>query len=140
MWDIVKNPKKQLFAIAIAVACYWSYEVFITSHEIPVQVVEVEQRVQEPLVFQEEHYEMRIDTIEVDSDSLDQEPQVETRTRDEETYTVERHLEALPPNYIFWEMVLGHVASMLGSLVALLTPLITVFLNKKGYFKQEDSK
>jgi len=114
MWDIVKNPKKQGLIILILVLGYWSWGLFIHETDVPIEV-----RV--------ESYEIPDTTITMER-SVPELMERRSEPNDDYEYRI-----------MFWDMILGHLSSILGSIAALLTPLITVYLNKKGYFNPSEN-
>lgn len=137
MYDILKNPKKQVTVIFILIVGYWGYHLGIDQSDVPVEIIV------------EHTSEMSADTLQYES-RREFEQQVDSAPPPESS-----ELKVVPDEDIserpinrdviteyemrirFWDMIFGHLASILGSLVALLAPLITVWLNKKGYLSSE---
>lgn len=137
MWNVFREPKKQLLIISIIIVLYWSWELFYIDLSeyrelIPTQLEMVETP---PPISEERSSEGKsttVDTVLTFDESLEEHFPDRSRPHVKEDSTTVVTMEL---RLQFWDMILGHLASIITSLVALLTPLITVFLNHKGYFK-----
>lgn len=127
MLDILKNPKKQIGIIVILLIGYWTLDITILDEHIPIK----QETVQDSLVVEShpESLESREQQTEMSR------PPDSSKKSDSSSIDTDYELKIQ-----FWDMIFGHLASILGSLAALLSPLITVYLNKKGYFNPSENQ
>lgn len=118
MKDFLYNAKKQFILILTLLLLYWGWEIFIKDHG---------------------HYEVEYSKVEVrpeaekmiDADSVIVElPSLQDTLITEEDATISR-VEILEKRLEFWDMILGHLSSILTSLAALLVPVITYFNTRR---------
>lgn len=144
MWDLFKNPKKQALIVVLLVGSYWSWEFLHKDHSE-----------YEEMVVAEEMVITKPDSLHVEPDSLSERQREEHQSHQD---TLDKYFPELTYSFIeipeddnsqiiqtmelriqLWDMILGHLTSILGSFAALLTPFITVYLNKKGYLNPSEN-
>lgn len=144
MKDLLKNPKKQIVLIIVLLVGYWSYDIVFDEKHIPMSIDSVEEvtdELQDTVVVETipEAVQRQMEPIESTPPEVEverEEPKPTVQSRENETQSITQEYEY---KIQFWNMIFGHLASILGSLASLLIPLVTVYLNKKGYFNPAEN-
>lgn len=129
MKDILKNPKKQITIILVLILGYWTYDIMFSKKHIPVTThTEQTEEVQEDTVIVERIPEVLQRQSEMNAPPTDNSKRESTNN----SVDIEKEYQL---KIQFWDMVFNHLKSIVGTIAALLSPLVTVYLNKKGYFE-----